>query len=97
LFGPAFCLAAQSPGMQRVLVLYSDERRLPANVIFDRAFRTNFQAGSSKRTEFHNEFLDVSRFSGEVQEQHQRDFLREKYQDYPADLIIAVSAPAGSS
>jgi len=81
--------------MQRVLVLYSDERRLPANVIFDRAFRTNFQAGSSKRTEFHNEFLDVSRFSGEVQEQHQRDFLREKYQDYPADLIIAVSAPAG--
>ena len=96
LFWPALSIAAQSLGSQRVLVLYSDERLLPANVIFDRSFRTNFQARSSKRTEFHSEFLDVSRFSGEVQQQHQRDFLREKYQDYPPDLIIAVSRPAGA-
>ena len=87
---------AQPPGTQRVLVLYSDERLLPANVIFDRSFRTSFQAGTSKRIEFHSEFLDVSRFSGEVQQEHQRDFLRVKYQDYPPDLVIAVSAPAGA-
>jgi PAS domain S-box-containing protein len=79
-----------------VLVLYSDERLLPANIVFDRSFRTNFQAGTSKRIEFHSEFLDFSRFSGEVQQEHQRDFLRVKYHDYPPDLIISVSAPAGA-
>jgi len=49
---------------QRVLVLYPDERVLPANVIFDHFFRTTLEAGTSERTEFHSEFLDVSRFSG---------------------------------
>ena len=78
LFLPAYCMAVQSPALQRVLVLYSDERLLPANVIFDHSFSTTLQAGTSKRTEFHSEFLDVSRFSGEAQQGHQRDFLREK-------------------
>jgi PAS domain S-box-containing protein len=94
LFWPAFCISAQSPGPQRVLVLYSDERLLPANVIFDHSFRTNLQAGASRRIEFHSEFLDVARFSGEAQQERQRNFLREKYRDYPPDLIIAVSGGA---
>ena len=94
LFWAAFCTAAQPPDPQRVLVLYSDERLLPANVIFDQSFRTNLRAGASARVEFHSEFLDASRFSGEVQQEHQRDFLREKYRDYSPDLIVAVSGPA---
>jgi PAS domain-containing protein len=94
LFLPAFSLRAQSPGLQRVLVLYSDERLLPANVIFDHSFRATFQAGATKRTEFHSEFLDVSRFSAESQQENQRDFLRRKYLDYPPDLIVAVSGSA---
>ncbi|HZD48066.1 MAG TPA: ATP-binding protein [Silvibacterium sp.] len=36
----------------------------------------------------------MARFSGEAQQEHQRDFLREKYLDYPPDLIIAVSGAA---
>ncbi|MBV9642855.1 MAG: PAS domain-containing protein, partial [Verrucomicrobia bacterium] len=94
LFVSSFCTAAQPPGAQRVLVLYSDERLLPANVIFDHSFRTNLQAGASRRIEFHSEFLDVARFSGEAQQERQRNFLREKYRDYPPDLIIAVSGSA---
>jgi CheY-like chemotaxis protein len=77
-----------------VLVLYSDERLLPANVIFDHSFRTNLKAGTSRHVEFHSEFLDVSRFWREVQQENQRDFLREKYRDYPPDIIVAVSASA---
>ena len=92
LLWPTLCLGAQSAGPQRVLVLYSDERLLPANVIFDRSFRTNLQAATSRRVEFHSEFLDVSRFWREAQQENQRDFLREKYRDYPPDLIVAVSA-----
>ena len=96
LFWPVFYISAQSAGPHRVLVLYSDERLLPANVIFDHSFRTNLQPGAGKRIEFHSEFLDVSRFSGKAQQEHQRDFLGEKYRDYPPDLIIAVSDPAGA-
>ena len=77
-----------------MLVLYSDERLLPANVIFDRSFRATFQAGATRRTEFHSEFLDVSRFSSESQQENQRDFLRRKYLDYPPDLLVAVSGSA---
>jgi hypothetical protein len=94
LLWPVLCIAAQSVDPQRTLVLYSDECLLPANVIFDRSFRTNLQAGTSRHIEFHSEFLDVSRFSGEAQQENQRDFLRAKYRDYPPDLIIAVSASA---
>jgi hypothetical protein len=61
--------------LQRVLVLYSDERLLPANVIMDEAIRAAFAAGTHKRVEFYSEFLDLSRFPGEEQQQRQRDFL----------------------
>jgi PAS domain S-box-containing protein len=94
LLWPAFSIAAQSVAPQRVLVLYSDERLLPANVIFDHSFRTNLQVGTSRHVEFHSEFLDVSRFSREAQQENQRDFLRAKYRDFPPDLTIGVSASA---
>ena len=80
--------------LRRVLVLYSDERLLPANVIADEAIRATFAAESSNRIEFHSEFLDVSRFPGEAQQQRERDFLREKYRERPPDLVIAGGGPA---
>ena len=73
-------VVAQTPSsmpLRRVLVLYSDERLLPANIILDEAIRTTFAADPSYRIEFHSEFLDVTRFPGEAQQQRQRDFLRE--------------------
>ena len=79
---------------RRVLVLYSDERLLPANLIADEAIRATFAAESKNRIEFHSEFLDVSRFPGEAQQQRQRDFLRDKYRERPPDLVIAGGVPA---
>jgi PAS domain S-box-containing protein len=82
--------AGQAPApVQRVLVLYSDERLLPANIIVDEAIRATFTVGTSNRIEFHSEFLDVSRFPGEAQQQRQRDFLRDKYRERAPDLVIA--------
>jgi PAS domain S-box-containing protein len=75
-------------------VLYSDERLLPANIIADEAIRTAFAADSRNRIEFHSEFLDVSRFPGEAQQQRQRDYFRHKYRERPPDLVIAGGAPA---
>jgi PAS domain S-box-containing protein len=85
----------QAPApVQRVLVLYSDERLLPANIIMDEAIRTAFAASTNNRVEFYSEFLDVARFPGEEEQQRQRIFFREKYRDRPPDLVIAVSGGA---
>ena len=67
---------------------------LPANVIVDEAIRATFAAETNDRIEFHSEFLDVSRFPGEAQQQRQRDFLRDKYRERPPDLVIAGGGPA---
>jgi signal transduction histidine kinase len=77
-----------------VLVLYSDERLLPANMIVDEAIRATFVVGTSNRLEFYSEFLDVARFPGEEEQQRQRDFFRDKYRERPPDLVIAVSGGA---
>ena len=87
-------IAQTSIPLRRVLVLYSDERPPPANVIADEAIRATFAAESSNRVEFHSEFLDVSRFPGEAQQQRERDFLRDKYRERPPDLVIAGGGPA---
>ena len=80
--------------VRRVLVVYSDERLLPANVIVDEAIRGTFAAETTARIEFHSEFLDASRFPGEAQQQRERDFLREKYRERPPDLVIGGGGPA---
>jgi PAS domain S-box-containing protein len=80
--------------LRRVLVLYSDERLLPANVIVDKAIQETFAADTKNRIEFYSEFLDVARFPGEEQQQRQREFFRDKYQSRPPNLVIAVSGGA---
>jgi len=87
--------AGQAPTPdQRVLMLYSDERLLPANIIMDEAIRTGFAVGTKNRVEFYSEFLDVARFPGEEQQQRQRNFFRDKYRGRPPDLVIAASGGA---
>src|SRR6478609_6152047 len=87
--------AGQAPEpAQRVLVLYSDERLLPANIIMDETIRAAFAVGTNNRVEFYNEFLDVARFQGEEQQRRQRDFFRDKYRERPPDLLFAVSGGA---
>jgi PAS domain S-box-containing protein len=79
---------------QRVLMLYSDERLLPANISMDEAIRAAFAVGTKNRVEFYSEFLDVARFPGEEQQQRQRNFFTDKYRERPPDLVIAVSGGA---
>src|SRR5208283_388327 len=87
----------QTPNLrpsQRVLVLYSDERLLPANLIVDQAIHAAFTPDNTKRIELYSEFLDAAHFPGEQQRQRQRLFFREKYQARPPDLVIAVGGDA---
>jgi PAS domain S-box-containing protein len=77
-----------------VLVLYSDERLVPGNIIVDEAIRATFAADTSHRIELYSEFLDGVRFPGEEQRQRQRDFFREKYRERPPDLVMAIGGGA---
>ena len=87
-------IAQTTMPLRRVLVLYSDERPLPANIVADEAIRATFAVDTSNRIEFHSEFLDVTRFPGEAQQQRERDFLRDKYRERLPDLLIAGGGPA---
>ena len=84
-----------APGQsQRVLILYSDERLIPANIIVDQGIHEVFTSNNSKHIELYSEFLDVVRFPGDEQRQRQLVFFREKYQTRPPDLVIAVGGGA---
>ena len=82
-------LAAASRRPPRVLVLFSDDRLLPANVAGDEAIRATLSAATHGTVEFYSEFLDVDRFPGEAQQDRERDFIRERYRERPPDLVIA--------
>jgi len=79
---------------QRVLILYSDERLIPANIIVDQGIHEVFSGNTSKHIELYSEFLDVVRFPGEEERQLQRIFFREKYHARLPDLVIAVGGGA---
>ena len=80
--------------LPRVLVLYSNERLLPANIAADGAIRATFKSQLQAPVEFHTEFLDVDRFPGNAQQERTRDFLRDKYRERPPDVVIAGGTPA---
>jgi len=82
-------VAAADPGdVKRVLLVYSDERLLPAGIIVDRAFREALEKYEGP-VEILTEYLDRARFSGKTFDEQQRTFLREKYANRPPDVIMA--------
>jgi len=77
-----------------VLVLFSEERFIPANLAVKDSVQAALTAGSAEPIEFFTEFLEPTRFPGEQQEQVFQQFLREKYADRKLAVLIAVGAPA---
>ena len=77
--------AATAGEAQHVLVLYSNNRLLPANIEGDRGLRE----GIADAAELSAEFLDYPRFTGEAYLGAVAGFLREKYAAQPPDVIVA--------
>jgi len=57
--------AVESPGPKRVLMLFSEGKDLPVNVIAEQAAKAELHGHSPGRIEFYAEHLDASRFPGE--------------------------------
>ena len=80
--------------LQRVLVIYSDDRLVPAGMLVDDAMRAVFASDPSAQVELHSEFLDVTRFPSTEMRELQLRYFQSKYRDRPPDLLIAVGGGA---
>jgi signal transduction histidine kinase len=90
---PGTCAAAQTPGAN-VLVVYSNNRLLPANVEFDRGLSEGTEASAHTHPRFFDEFLDAPEFGGEVYEAETAAYIKAKYAVRPPRVIVAGGTPA---
>src|SRR5262245_38454035 len=78
----------QAETLRQVLVLYENNRLLPANVEADRGLNKVI-AGFGSPVEVSAEFLDYPRFGGESYVRTISTYLREKYQTHPPAVVVA--------
>lgn len=92
IFGtPAW--AAGTP--QRVLILFSNDRLLPANQRLEEGIRQTLDpAGDEKSVIFFAEFLDVVRFNGQEVEEVMAEYLTKRYGSVPPDIVVALGQQA---
>jgi signal transduction histidine kinase len=75
--------------LPRVLLLYSNDRFLPANLRFDSGFREVLDQGFDERYELFTEFLDAVRFPGEERSDAMAVSLRVRYKERPPHVLVA--------
>lgn len=88
------CLAlAEAP--LRVLVLFSNDRLLPANQEMEKGLRRAFEKGGIiSSVDLYAEFLDAVRFPNPAQSAEMEEFLRIRHGDTPPDVWIALGTQA---
>lgn len=80
--------------VKQVLILYSNESFLPANIAVGNAIREHIGRELPGRVEFFIEFLDLIRFAGPVHQKRTIANLRAKFGERHIDLIIAAGPQA---
>ena len=85
-------LPAAGTGMHGVLVIYSNDSSLPANMQVDAALRNTLDAQTRLDLTYQTEFLDYPRYGDEPDSAYDKlisDFLRAKYAHQSLDVVIA--------
>jgi C4-dicarboxylate-specific signal transduction histidine kinase/ABC-type uncharacterized transport system substrate-binding protein len=90
---PGTSAAAQTP-RANVLVIYSNNRLLPANVEFDRGLNEGAGGSAHDSPHFFAEFLDSPEFGGETYEARTAAYLKEKYAERSLQVVVAGGTPA---
>jgi PAS domain S-box-containing protein len=89
---PCLALAEAPP---RVLVLFSNDRLLPANQEMEKGLRRAFEKGGIiSSVDLYAEFLDAVRFPNPAQSAEMEEFLRVRHGDAPPDVWIALGTQA---
>ena len=84
--------AAPSSDVRKILIIFSEGKDLPGNVLLEQAVRSQLQKQSTNTDEFYTEHMDASHFSDETHYRIFRDYLAAKYAGQELDLAIVVMA-----
>ena len=86
---------AQAPTRAKhILVLYTSSAQSPTNVAIDRGFRSALRSEHALKVEYYTEYLESDRFQGERQLQLLHDYLQQKYEALPVDVVVASASAA---
>jgi signal transduction histidine kinase len=84
--------ADESLAPKRVLMIFSEARDLPGNVLMEQAVRQEMQAHSTNFIEFFSESMDASAVHDLNHYSFFGDYVKEKYRDRHIDLVIMFMA-----
>ena len=84
LLAPSVVVAQTS----NVLVIFSNNRLLPANIEVDRGLQEGIARSADRTVALFAEFLDQPAFTGQAYQQTITTYLREKYTDHPPSTIV---------
>ena len=86
------CASAATP--KRVLILDSFGRDVAPFNVGVSAFRTTLGRELGEPIDLHEESLELGRFAEPAREAPFVNFLKTRFEGYPLDLVVPVSAPA---
>lgn len=86
--------AAAAQGTRTVLVLHSDPWLAPANALFTQSLRERLAASPTVVLEA--QFLDISRFAGEVHDRELAEWLHLRYRDRRLAAVVPIGVPASA-
>jgi signal transduction histidine kinase len=93
MFSRSDCLAqgatGQNSAAKRVLMLFTESKDVPGNILMEQAVRAEMQKADTNRIEFLSEYLDASHFSDKEHFQVFEDYLGKKYAGQNLDLVMA--------
>ena len=81
-----------SPPARHVLLIFSESRDLPGNVMMEQGVQEELSKTVTNPIEFFTESLDVGRFSNPRHYQLFRDFIKNKYESQKLDLVMIFMA-----
>jgi signal transduction histidine kinase len=88
------CVWGQTPGVagstntKRVLLIFTEARDLPGNVLLEQSARAAMRDGSTNAIEFYTESMDAARFPNSRHYRIFREYIKNKYAGQSLDLII---------
>ena len=90
----SFNPATAGQNSRQVLLLYTDEKDLPMNLLIDSQLRSTFREQLNDGVDLYSEHIDVSRFPDKDYPRKLLEFLHGKYSLRGLDLIVVVAASA---
>ncbi|HET7097646.1 MAG TPA: hypothetical protein VFJ68_09670, partial [Casimicrobiaceae bacterium] len=87
-------MRAAEPGTPGVLIIHSNQRPTPANIVIEDTLRKVVPEGFRNPVEIYSEYLDNEWASVQKYGVAEAEFLRAKYGERNIRVIVAVALPA---